>query len=334
MSSDKSTSDLLEMLRTCKERHGECTVSVFEADEDFCAPSTIIDRFGTWEEARHRAGLTESDTNSTSRRGNQQYTNEEMLEMLRECKQRHGDCAPRTFNTDEDFCSVSAVMRRFGSWKEAKEQAGIDEDLSGKSGRKQQFSDEQILSHLTELQHRHGKCTTELLRQEEDLIAPSVVIERFGSWKEAKRRAGLQPDERASNSRPQEYSNEEYLELLRECEEKYGKVTQRVFDSDEDFPSSGAVRKRFGSWSEAKEQAGLDTGRISKYTKDELLEMLRTCQERHGTCTAHVFASDDDFCSPETVQRAFGSWTDAKHAVNSETNQGTSGSDRDVENTE
>jgi len=205
-------------------------------------------------------------------------------------------------------------MRRFGGWSNGKEAAGIDEDLSSETGRPQEYSDEQILSHLRELQRRHGKCTTSLLNQEGGLVASSVVVERFGSWSEAKQEAGLQSDARNTNSRPRQYTDEDYLELLRECKRKHGKATQRVFDDDEEFPSSGAIRKRFEAWSTAKEEAGIESvpGETRDYTREELLEQLRDCKRRHGKCTARLFASEESYASPETIQRRFGSWSSAK----------------------
>lgn len=251
----------------------------------------------------------------------QTYSEDEILDQLRTCKQRHGKCTPRLFREEDSFCSVSLVVKRFTSWAEAKERAGIEEDLSSETGRPRQYSDEQILHHLRECHDRNGKCTTETLSQEKDLVSPSVVMERFkpeddsaegGAWQLAKRKAGLESDERTSNSRPREYSDDEYLELVQECEERYGKVTRRLFDQDEDFPSSGAVSKRFDSWSTAKEHAGVSDGERSRYDDEELLEMLCACQERYEKCTAKLFASDDDFCSPETIQRRFESWNGAK----------------------
>jgi hypothetical protein len=55
-----------------------------------------------------------------------------------------------------------------------------------------------------------------------------------------------------------------------------------------------------------------DNSGPNTYSESDLLEMLRECQDRYGSCTAEQFASDDDFCSPETVQRRFGSWSKAK----------------------
>jgi hypothetical protein len=246
------------------------------------------------------------------------YTDNDILEMLRECKERHSEVSPRVFNEDEDFCSASLVMRRFGSWTDAKEAAGIEENLRGITGRKKQYSDEEIFSQLREVYRREGSCTTEDLAKQDDgsWVHPSTVIDRFGSWKEAKKQAELgEYDDRTNNSRPRQYTDDEWLEFIRQCEEKYGRVSQRLFDSDDEFPSSAGVRKRFPSWSEALERAGVDEVDTREYTREELLEMLRECARRHGKCTSNNFASDDDFCSPETVQRRFGSWNAAKEAA-------------------
>lgn len=242
----------------------------------------------------------------------QQYTQKEMLDMLRRCKEEFGACTPRNFNAMDNSCSASAIMRRFGSWSDAKDDAGIDEDLSSRTGRSQKYTDEDILNHIRECARLNdGKVTVELLQQNKDLVAPSVAVERFGSWLEAKKKAGIDVDERSSNHRPRKFSDEDYLELLRECEEKHGKVTQRQFDKDDDYPSSGAVADRFGSWKDAKEEAGVQVSQ-HKHTDEELLEMLRECKRKHGKCTAKLFASEEGYASPETLQRRFGSWSDAK----------------------
>ena len=285
---------------------------IFDADRSLCSTTTVINRFGSWSDALEAAGI-DADRDSP---GQQKYSDEEMLEMIRECKDRHGNASPKTFNADDDYCSVSAVMRRFGGWSEAKAESGVEDDhsSSSSSGRQKEYSDTQILSFLREAKRRNGKVTPEILQQEPDLCVPSVVIERFGSWSDAKQEAGLTSDRRTFNRRQQKYTDDDYKEFLRECEDKYGKVTQRLFSQDDEFPSTGAVRKRFDTWNDAKRAAGvgMDT---SKYDRQELIEMLETCRDRHGKSTANVLAADDDFCAPETIQREFGSWQAAKDMV-------------------
>lgn len=245
------------------------------------------------------------------------YADEDILDMLQRCAEAHEICSPRVFNEMEDTCSASLVLRRFGSWTEAKNKAGIEEPETNRGGRKQQYSDEDVLKHIRECYRRNdNKCTVELLQAEDDLVAPSVAVERFGSWLNAKKKAGIDTDERTSNHRPREYSDEDYLELLRECKEKHGKVTQKLFNEEakkrDDHPTAGAIRRRFETWNDAKERANLETNQNRTYTDEELLEMLRECKEKHGSVSSTVFAADDAFCSPETVQRRFGSWNNAK----------------------
>ncbi len=252
----------------------------------------------------------------------QTYTDEEILEMLRRCADSYDICSPRRFADMEDTCSPSLVMRRFGGWTDAKKEAGIEIANEPTGGRKRQYSNEDVLHHIRECARRNdGHCTVELLQDEDDLIAPSVAIERFGSWLEAKEMAGLDIDERSLNHRPREFSDEDYFELLRECKEKHGKVTQKKFNEEakkhENHPTAGAVRKRFqtedqGGWNRAKRKAGLDESTTRTYDDEELLEMLRRCKEKHGSCSSSTFAADDEFCSPETVQRRFETWNDAK----------------------
>lgn len=203
-------------------------------------------------------------------------------------------------------------MKRFGGWIDAKKEAGIGEDLSSRTGRDRKYTDEDILNHIRECARLNdGKVTVKLLQENKDLVSPSVAVERFGSWSEAKQKAGLEEDGRSSNHRPRKYSDEEYIEMLQKCEEKHGKVTQRVFDNDDEFPTSGAVAGRFDSWDNAKNEAGVGKSR-RKFTDEELLDKLRRCKEKHGKCTASQFAADDEFPSPETVQRRFKTWNKAK----------------------
>lgn len=262
-----------------------------------------------------------------------QYDRDEILDMLRLCKKEKGMCTPRNFNSLDETCSASTVMNRFGTWTAAKEEAGISEDASSETGVEQEYEDEDVLNHIRICADRNGKATVRNLQSEKDLVSPSVAVERFGSWSEAKREAGL-GDDRLSNSRPRKYTDEQYLELLRACEEQHGKVTQRLFnnlsndekdieldiediDGVESVPTSGSIRQRFADkkgqngWSRAKRRAGVNNTQ-KRYTDEELLEQLRTCKEKYGTCTASQFASKKEFASPETLQRRFETWSEAK----------------------
>lgn len=244
------------------------------------------------------------------------YNEQELIQMLQLCESEFGQCTPRLFAGMEETCSVEMLIDEFGSWRNAMSTAGIGVDRvqSDRPGRPQAYTDEEIISQLQAIQKQYGKCTTELLGNQEDMVAPSVVIERFGSWLDAKAAAGITRDERGTNARPKEYSDKELLEYLRECAEKHGAVTKRTFNADESFPSADTVISRFGTWSDAKTLADLEVSKNAvRYSREELLEMVRSCASRYEKCTSDRFAGDDDYCALATIQRRFGTWYRAKN---------------------
>src|SRR5438128_10502891 len=107
--------------------------------------------------------------------------------------------------------------------------AGIDRDAlaSFQAGIRKRYSDEQILDELRACAGRLGKSPTmrEFAADSETTVHPQTVIEHFGSWNNAKRRAGLVPRRFATK--------EELLGLLRELGERLGRVpTSRDIDAN------------------------------------------------------------------------------------------------------
>lgn len=130
--------------------------------------------------------------------------------------------------------------------------------MSAENTRGKQYSNEDLLHHLRVCEQRNGRVTIGAYNEEDDLAASSVIIERFGSWVNAKEEADVGGDGRRSNSRPRKYSTAEMIDMLQTCKARYGSASQKNFDSDDEFCSSGAVVKRFGSWSQAKKEAGIN----------------------------------------------------------------------------
>ncbi len=148
---------------------------------------------------------------------------EEIISMLRQCEAEYDMCTPRRFDKMDETCPSSLIIRRFGTWKEAKEAAGVGSEDGLGSSQSDQYNDEDVLWHINECARRNdGRCTVDILDQEEDLIAPSIAIERFGSWDGAKRLAGV--GDNAGKYPTKEYSDEDYSRLIEECREKHGEV--------------------------------------------------------------------------------------------------------------
>jgi hypothetical protein len=123
-----------------------------------------------------------------------------------------------------------------------------------RAGMRRRYSDDEILSELTDSAERLGRSPTmrEFERDRRTHVHPQTVIERFGSWNAAKRRVGLTTRRYATR--------EELLEELRLLGEELGR------------PPTGADLQRhrrtmhskslywhvFGSLRNALREAGFD----------------------------------------------------------------------------
>jgi hypothetical protein len=134
--------------------------------------------------------------------------------------------------------------------------AGIDPQALAdfQAGIRKRYTDEQILRELQESAQRLGRSPTmrEFAADPETNVHPQTVIEHFGSWNAAKRRAGLVPRRFATR--------EELLGQLRALGEELGR-TPTARDIDErkgSLPSKSLLWHTFGSLAQALREAGFD----------------------------------------------------------------------------
>jgi hypothetical protein len=134
--------------------------------------------------------------------------------------------------------------------------AGIDRDAlaSFQEGIRKRYSDDQILDELKACAERLGRSPTmrEFADDPETSVHPQTVIEHFGSWNAAKRKAGLVPRRFATR--------EELLGLLRELGDRLGRVpTAKDIDANRSLlPSKSLYWHTFGSLTNALREAGFD----------------------------------------------------------------------------
>jgi len=136
------------------------------------------------------------------------------------------------------------AVRRIDPAKLAEFQAGI----------RKRYSDEDILEQLRASAARLGRSPT--MREFEDdsgtTVHPQTVIQHFGSWNEAKRKAGLVPRRFAQPA--------DLIRQLRELGEELGRPpTGRDLDERRDsMPSKSLYWHMFGSLKNALREAGFD----------------------------------------------------------------------------
>src|SRR5437763_8696837 len=134
--------------------------------------------------------------------------------------------------------------------------AGIDRDAlaSFQEGIRKRYSDDQILAELKTCAERLGRSPTmrEFADDPETSVHPQTVIEHFGSWNAAKRKAGLVPRRFATR--------DELLGLLRELGDELGRPpSAKDIDARKgSMPSKSLYWHTFGSLTNALREAGFD----------------------------------------------------------------------------
>lgn len=122
------------------------------------------------------------------------------------------------------------------------------------AGMRKRYSDEHILRELTECAKRIGKSPTmrEFEADPETTVHPQTVIEHFGSWNAAKRKAGLVPRRFATR--------DELLSLLRRLGDELGRIpTAKDIEARKGtMPSKSLYWHTFGSLNNALKEAGFD----------------------------------------------------------------------------
>ena len=119
---------------------------------------------------------------------------------------------------------------------------------------RRRYSDEAILVELKSCAERLGRSPTmrEFENDAQTTVHPQTVIQHFGSWNEAKRKAGLVPRRFAEPA--------DLIRQLRELGEELGRPpTARDLDERrESMPSKSLYWHMFGSLKNALREAGFD----------------------------------------------------------------------------
>src|SRR5690242_8348100 len=122
------------------------------------------------------------------------------------------------------------------------------------AGIRKRYTDEQILAELKDCAERLGRSPTmrEFAADRQTTVHPQTVIEHFGTWNNAKRKAGLVPRRFATR--------EELLKLLRDLGEQLDR-TPTAKDLEQrkaSMPSKSLYWHTFGSLNNALREAGFD----------------------------------------------------------------------------
>jgi len=154
---------------------------------------------------------------------------------------------------NNNLALLRAATRYFGTWEAAVKFAGLDYDAIR---RYKSWTRERIIARIRDL-HAQGvdlSWRNVCLNVDPQLAAAATKKSHFGSWREALEAAGLDYD---AIRRYREWDDERILEMVREFH-KSGKGLNAKNVEQEDITLITAARRRFDSWHQALQAAGLN----------------------------------------------------------------------------
>src|SRR5690242_17844262 len=193
--------------------------------------------------------------------------------------------------------------------------AGIDRKAleAFQAGIRKRYTDEQILAELSACAERLGRSPTmrEFAADRQTTVHPQTVIEHFGTWNNAKRKAGLVPRRFATR--------EELLKLLRDLGEQLDRTptAKDLEQRKSSMPSKSLYWHTFGSLNNALREAGFDVPlgeeRLARAIEQGVFLAIRTGRLPRFSDWAEARKSDASLLTEWQVYRMFearrGAWS-------------------------
>jgi len=195
--------------------------------------------------------------------------------------------------------SSKTYQKKFGSWNEALKQAGIE------INNEHDIAKSDLLDELIRLKNLLGRTPTSRDMAEKGKYGTSNYPNKFASWNDAVREAGLEP------TRDRDVPREELInEIQRLAEEFGGPPTVAEMREHGDYGVS-TCSDEFGAWNEALKTAGVGTNKEKDIPESDLLAELHRLNENieGGVIASHMRRMGE--FSVGTYKRKFGSWNDA-----------------------
>ena len=168
------------------------------------------------------------------------------------------------------------------------------------------YSRKELLQALQELSEKLDRTPKKKdLRKNDSSPSPTPYYREFGSLIDAVKAAGLEPDEDGETRK--KYSREELLLCIRDLAEDLERTpTKAEMKNKDSFPSPDTYYERFGSWTNAVEEAGFEpSNHGSKYTHEELTDEIQHVVENLGRVPTQQEMRAYGEISPDTYHDRF-----------------------------
>ncbi|SNR51745.1 homing endonuclease associated repeat-containing protein [Halorubrum vacuolatum] len=252
---------------------------------------TYQDMFGSWNEALKAADL---DINME-----QNISKSDLLDELA----RLADELGRT-PTSRDMAQLgeygtATYSKTFESWNNAVQEAGLE------IIRYRNIPRDALINEIRRLSDCLGRTPTAEDMETEGEFGAKTFSTKFGTWNNALRSAGFEPN------RQKNLSKEVLIAELTRLEDKYGRPPTAKEMEGDGLYSVGTFSRSFGSWNEALISAGFEVHNRTNIPKEELLTELSRLHESLGRTPT---VEDMDILgrfAHATYSTAFGTWNNA-----------------------
>jgi preprotein translocase subunit Sss1 len=166
------------------------------------------------------------------------------------------------------------------------------------------LTDDQILAEIQRVAKMLGRTPFQSEFHRHVAFSITVVVNRFGTWTNAIKQAGL---ELAWQRR---YTKKQIIQEIRRVAKKLRKTP--TVDEFKNFISLPCVYRHFGTWHSALKEAGLEPlGPRRDITDEQILaEIRRVARKLNKTPTVGSFQSQATI-DVKTVQNRYGTWNNA-----------------------
>jgi hypothetical protein len=250
----------------------------------------------------------------------------------------------KDFLTQTDYekygkMSSAGIKKRLGDWKTILNLAGLEHKYAGKEisekmrqQKAQHLTDEEVLDELKRVSKIFNENSITMADFDKNSeIAHGTFITRFGGWHNALKRAGLEHrysgkiiTEKMRGPRVKALSDNNIIQELQRIAKflKKDTVTHEDIRNHSDIMSVGVVSRRFGSWNQAMEKAGLKVTYF-RFSDEDCFENLLNVWTQHGRQPRYREMNiAPSKIGADTYASRFGNWHKALEAFVARMNQG------------
>lgn len=242
---------------------------------------------------------------------NNSYTNEELLELLRNKYKEIGDVYPRHLGKENNMPSYITYIKRFGNWNYAKRLAGISTNAS----RIYNITKDELVDIFKEIVDDIGHIPSYYeLDKNDKFPSASIIYKHFNGYSEFITYCGFD-----SNKNGFKYKPDFLISELHRFVDEFGRIPITIdFENLEGYPSRKSFSNHFGSFNNALKAAGIEPSKMdkemrnAKYTKEFLISEIHRYIDTYG----HVPTSDEmdkleGYPNRQYYRNAFKTWNNA-----------------------